>query len=230
MRKADIKKIRDDFKTAIDHVATSIEDVNKTGMPTRTKKLVAEASFLTAVVLWDSFVSELILGLVNRDSSTFVAHMQLDLRSHAEKKFGISMASALKLDLPRHIPATQVRQLIDQKDWNVSFKNAKDMVSRAKEWLHPAYAAHFAALSPTDRAIIDACRAIRNVSAHRSGGAGTALDAALAHVNLPSALSRSTNTVRDVGKYLTATPSKGDLARVATLLADLKRMASILQP
>ena len=101
MRKADTKKIRDDFKTAIDHVTTSIEDVSNTGMPTRTKKLVVEASFLTAVVLWDSFVSELILGLVNRDSSTFVAHMQKDLRGHAEKKFGRSMASALKLDMLR---------------------------------------------------------------------------------------------------------------------------------
>jgi hypothetical protein len=230
MRKADTKKLREDFKTAIDRVATSIDDVSKTAVPTGTKKLVAESSFLTAVVLWDSFVSELILGLVNRDSSTFTAREQQQVRDHAEKKFGKSMAASLKLDLPKHIPAGQVRSLIDQKDWNVSFASASDMVSRAKEWLHPAYAAHFVALSPADRATIDACRAIRNYSAHRSGGAGTRLDTALAHKDLAASLSRSTNTVRDVGKYLTATPSKGGRPRVETLLADLKRMASTLQP
>lgn len=230
MRKADTKKIREDFKTAIDHVATSIDDVSKTGVSTSTKKLVAESSFLTAVVLWDSFVSELIIGLVNRDSSKFTAHAQQQLRDHAEKKFGATMASSLKLDLPQHIPAGQVRSLIDQKDWNVSFASASDMVSRSQEWLHPAYAAHFSTLSPGDRATLDACRAIRNYSAHRSGGAGKKLDTVLAHGALPAALRRSTNTVRDVGKYLIATPLGGGQPRVAMLLAALKRMASTLQP
>jgi hypothetical protein len=230
MRKADTKRTRDEFKTAIDHVATSIDDVAKTGVPTSTKKLVAESSFLAAVVLWDSFISELILGLVNRDSATFTTTAQTQVRAHAEKKFGKTMAGSLKLDLPKHIPAGRVRALIDQKDWNVSFASASEMVSRAQEWLHPTYATHFASLSPTDRATIDACRAIRNYSAHRSGGAGTTLDAALAHAALPAALRRSTNTVRDIGKYLTATPPGGGQARVATLLADLKRLATVLQP
>jgi len=34
--------------------------------------------------------------------------------------------------------------------------------------LHPTYAAHFTSLAPTDLSTLDACRAIRNYSAHRS--------------------------------------------------------------
>jgi hypothetical protein len=230
MRKADTTRIRKDFKTAIDHVATAIDEVSKTGVPTRTKKLVAESSFLAAVVLWESFVSELILGLVNRDSATFTATVQKQMREHAEKKFGKSMAASLTLALPKHLKAAQVRALIDQKDLNVSFASAADMVSRSQEWLHPTYAAYFAALLPADLAIIDACRAIRNYSAHRSRGAGTKLNTALADKSLPATLKLKTKTKRDVGKYLTAIPSKGKLPRVATLLAALQRLASAIQP
>ena len=127
MKKTDAKKIRDEFQAAIDHVATSIDKVSKAGVPASSVKLVASSSFLAAVVLWDSFVTDLLVALVNRDSSQFSIYAQRRLQQQnanfAQLRDILRFHYSIKYLIDEHMSVDTVSKSLDFSD-RTSFTNA----------------------------------------------------------------------------------------------------------
>lgn len=230
MRKMDPKGVRGDFDDAVADVGQALGDVVAANVTQKTRKLVAESSFLSAAVLWEGFVSDIFVAYVNRDFSAYSRHAQAQLKQHAESKWGADVVRSVDLDLKSHIKADRVRQLLDNRGFNVTFKSSDDMVARASDWLAARYANRFGALAASDKASIDASSAIRNYLAHRSKSSKARMDTALVDQHLPQHLKRGAHKIHDVGSFLIATPVGAATRRVDLYLDALRAAASTICP
>jgi len=230
MRKLDPEGIRTDFDSALDDVKSATDAVLAAKVNRTTKKLITESAMLTAAVLWEGFLSDLFIAYINRDTSAYAMFAEAAVRQHAQEKFGTDVVKSVSLQLELHLSADQVRQLLDSKGYNLTFKTASFLVHRAGEWLAKPYKQYFTALTPAQRASIDASSAIRNFLAHRSRSSKGEMAKALVVADLPRNLGRGTNDVHDIGAFLLSTPVRAKTTRFALYVTNLKALAAGLCP
>lgn len=233
MRKANPESVRDDFLSAIDDIRSTFDQVEASTVATSGKKLVAEHSLLAAAILWEGFVSDLIVAYINRDSSGLAAHVAsktTQTSSDDVAKRAVSLGHT-SLKLKPHLTTAEVRALLDSRGFNITFKSTDDLKQKAGQWLATAHSAYFTGLSAAECSSIEAWHAIRNFLAHRSSSAKQRMQTALADADLPVALARgATNKVNDVGSFLRAMPVGLAAARMPAYLDQMRATAQRLCP
>jgi hypothetical protein len=231
MRKLTPAAVRADFADAVKAVRDSFDEVAQSGVSQATKKLVAEQALLAAAVLWEGFLSDLVVAFVNRKPTKFVAHIeaQVSITSKdplAKRALHILAPKAVKA----HLNVEEVRGILDDKERNLTFDEVAKMKETAGKLLEPTDAAGFLALEAADEAAVAASNALRNFLAHRSASSRTTLQDALASASLQADLRRGPNKVYDVGAYLLATPPAGAPVRLHRYLAMIDALAAKVCP
>jgi hypothetical protein len=233
MRKANPESVRDDFLSAIDDICSTFEQVEASTLATSGKKLVAEHSLLAAAILWEGFVSDLIVAYINRDSSGLAAHVAsktTHTSSDEVAKRAVSLGQT-SLKLKPHLTTAEVRELLDSRGFNITFKSTDDLKEKAGQWLANAHSANFTGVTAAECSSIEAWQAIRNFLAHRSSSAKLRMQKALADPDLPVALARGAkNDVNDVGSFLRAVPVGQSAARMLAYLHQIRVTAQRLCP
>lgn len=236
MRKQDPASIRQDLEAALRDVITATDEVLKgtreNGRPflKATTKLTAESALLRAAILWEGFVSDIVVAYVNRDSSGYAEFVRQRLLAEAQGRYGADLVSAVTVAFPSHLKVARVRKLLDDKGYNVTFKSSDDLIGQTQKWLATADSQKFSALTAAQRASLDACQALRNFLAHRSPSSKKRMANALAKGDLPQGLGRGANSVHDVGAFLLATPVGIDHRRLHLYLEAVRGCAATVCP
>lgn len=236
MRKQNPADIRSDFEKALDDVTATANEVlgatlaNGATFSRKTTKMTAESSLLTAAILWEGFVSDLMVAYVNGDSSGYAAYAEQQLLKQAQSKYGADIVQSVSVTMTTHIKVVRVRELLDDKGYNVTFKSVRELVDAAQNWLTQADAQKFTALSQGQRATLDAAHALRNFLAHRSKASKERMATALAYGALPAGLGRGTNDIHDVGSFLVSTPVGHQQLRLNLYLDAIKACAATVCP
>lgn len=229
MRKVDPAGVCDDFIEALDEIAQAYVDLGSpSAISDKNRTLLAEQVILSATVLWEGFVADLLVAYVNRDSTQFVQELEKRIRQSVEGKYGTEAADHVSVAFPEHLKKDVVERLVDHRDYNLTFTSAKKMAEWAQQHLATAHAQKFIGLSDGDSAAIDAWRSIRNFLAHRSKSAKKTMNDALNTVNLPAALARGQYAIHAAGAFLKATPIGGNQPRLLCYLNEMKAVAGKL--
>lgn len=208
MRKTNPVDVRADFAAGLSDVTASYATVQAALTSDKDKTLLVEHTFLAAAVLWEGFISDLIIAYINRDPSRFARHLKDALVTGLTPKQNLIYANYGSLKVPPHIRKADVVSLIDPSGNNVTFSNFADLGGAAARWLSTANAGRIMGRTAAQKATVDAIIAIRNHIAHRSDRSLKAMNGALRAGALHgTGIRRGVNSVRHVGSYLKATPA-----------------------
>lgn len=130
--------------------------------------------------------------------------------------------------MPVHLRRDDVRSLVDQRDFNLTFSSTEEMLQRASEYLPPGTATKFRSLTEMDLAAIDAWQALRNFLAHRSRSSSDRMNHALENPHLDIRLRRGKHRIYSVGSFLSSIPSGTTRWRVLEYLDAMESVASRL--
>lgn len=174
VNKTDPNDIVDDF---VAQSASALADWNRIEVaiqqePLAVRRRGAADAFMALAVAWESFMSQWLVGAVNRDASQAVASLDQKLREHAEGKLRVPAGHvAATLVTKGHLSMAEVRRLLDPKDYNVVIRDRSELRDFATEWLAGPYRAHALAVTPFQFTPVLLTRLIRNALAHRSSAA-----------------------------------------------------------
>ena len=230
MRKADVQGVLRELKNELGPIRNFIKAADAlpdTAFPAEAKKLGAEMALLAASAHWESFLTELITARCNRDSSVIGSNA----RTRIKKALAREQVDHLEsfIEVPKNLTVEEVRGLLDPAGKNVSFESANHLVDRVKEVLAQKDAQRFAALAPSDRASIDAWRAVRNHAAHRSGMSLQRMNTVLRGSGLAPELKRTNGEIRSAGHYLWCRPPVPKAGRrIEFMLTEMERVAGLI--
>ncbi len=194
------------------------------------RSTLAEQTFLNAATAFEGFLSDVFIAFLNRDSSQYQDHMFNRLKSSVKEKYGEWHSLRLSYAKVKHIGAADVKELLDPTGWNLTFKSAEVLKTKASEWLETSVAKNFTALTKHDERVIDATKAVRDFIAHRSESAKKRMNDTLKCVDKrPSnrKLGRGTHQIHNVGSFLKK--EFKDSARVEFYIGRLRAIADKLR-
>lgn len=204
MRTLDPSIIRTDYITAVTDVRTTCLAVLGSGLTYEGKKLVTEYSFLAAGVLLEGFISDLFTAYINKDASQFKTELLKGMSIETNEQYAKAAKTFAEVSITKHLSQSEIRQILDPKEYNITFFTAAHMTAAAGRWLHPQYATHFNALTLSQAAILESAKDIRNFLAHRSTSARNKMQLSMADANLPPALQKGAHRILDVGSFLSS--------------------------
>ena len=217
MNKIDTARIKADFATTLAAKRSWLDRVSARLARTTTEltdlNLLCENYLTSVYVDFECLLSDLFHGYINNDSRTYMSFVKSQIKTSVAAKYSQWHSNHLAFDPPKHIDAPRLRTLLDPTNWNITFKDVVSLQNRANEWLASPYAKRFAALSPSDVALIDAAHALRNCIAHNSESSRKIMNAKIKAIATGPRCPNKTlaivgNSVNTVGKYLRAgTPS-----------------------
>ena len=191
--------------------------------------LLNEHVFLTAAISFESVISDLYFSYINKDSTLFIANKEQAIKKSIEESHGSWYANKISIPHLKHISAGDLYPLLDPRGFNITFKNARQMVSQAKKNLHPSFVCKYTAITPNQRKIIDVIKAVRNYIAHRSDSAFEVMTKALSSLSngQSSSLGRcSSKRVRSIGAYLKTKTGTG--MRTEVYLTAMKDIVNVI--
>lgn len=168
----------------------------------------AEDGFFRVAASLEELLTIWMVRSLSRDAS----NMRTRKQAHAEKRLELEFQRWLEKELafndiegrvgtlgeitltlkPAAIPdrptLAQSSQLPRTTDDTLKFASAQDYVDIAMTTLGSKFTRRVQRLKSSDRAMLDATRALRNAIAHASAGAVTRMNVALHHADLPAAL------------------------------------------
>ncbi|MBL8578696.1 MAG: hypothetical protein JNK47_15850 [Mesorhizobium sp.] len=229
MRKSNPDDVRADFAAGLADVVAFYNAADAVVTGDKNKTLLVEHTFLAAAVLWESFVSDLLIAYVNRDASRFTVHLRAALETDLGPKQREIYTRYATLAIPQHIRKADVVSLIDANGNNITFSNFAALEDAAGRWLAPAHAGRITGRSNLEKATVNAAISIRNHIAHRSQRSLAAMNAALANgVFHNTGRGRGPNEVRHVGSFLKAVPVGMQDSRITLYLNAVGGIAAAL--
>lgn len=229
MRKSNPDDVRNDFAAGLADVIAFYNAANTVLPGDKNKTLLVEHTFLAAAVLWESFLSDLLIAYINRNAGRFAVHLKDALETELSPKQREIYSRYTTLAIPQHITKSDVVALIDANGNNITFSNFPAIEAAAAKWLVAAHAARVAGRSNLDKATINAAIAIRNHIAHRSQRSLTAMNVALAAgVFHNTGRGRGPNAVRHVGSFLKAIPAGRQEPRITIYLNAMGAIAAAM--
>ena len=233
MKKLSPSKIRDAFNTEADDLlgfySRTLTGFRGLNSEKSDSSLLSEQVFLFAAISFESVLSELFFAYVNIDASAFVAAKEQKIKDIVANEFGIWYSSKMALPALKHIKADELRPLLDPRGYNITFRNAKNMVAQARKNLILSHSTKYRALTPHQRKLIDTTRCLRNYIAHRSESGFNSMTSALASLSggpFDPLSRRETAKVNKVGAYLKA--MSGGSSRVDQFLRAMKDIVTLL--
>lgn len=209
MRKADHKATCHRFALQVHDLAVFHEDTAARLPPLASNaqwhNALTETVFHRVYVLFEIFISDVLIDFINKDSRVFLGHFSQTIGQSIESKYGVKHRTRITYHSEKHLSIREIEALADKEGRNIPFSEARGIIQRAHLWLAPQFAAKFDSI-PTDRLlVVDAAKAIRNSIAHGSISAHAEANSALRA--LPSSgacahLRRTNNDVKTLGPYL----------------------------
>ncbi len=211
MRKVDPADVRtafvdevSDLMTYLGRTRRALEgDVHEKGDISR----LASTTFLALFVTFERFLSDLFLAYLNRDFSQYQADLENRLMVSVGERFGAWAQQRTRFNTLEHVGVNDLEGIVDPSGWNLTFRNAEMLRSKARQWLAPPYANRIDGLSDHDDRLVDTAHAIRDFIAHQSPGAKNRMNALLLTVAQGANnqyLNRGVHEVHRVGTYLKA--------------------------
>ena len=230
MRTINPSSIKTDFIGAIADVRTTRAATATRSIPAKSRNLISEYSFLSAAILLEGYVSDLFIAYINCDGTQFTAHLTSKMTIETKDEHAKRALAIAAIKLNKHVTATEIEQIIDDKGYNVTFPETGKMMGAANLWLASVYAIRFTSLSAPQKASLEAIRGMRNFLAHRSKSSKDKMQAVLAETNLGIDLRRGAHEIRDVGSFLESKPTPLSKARIELYLDEIVAIAGIFCP
>lgn len=190
------------------------------------ESLLADQFAFTTTVLWEVFLSDVLMAYVSEDPSTFLVDLNVRLRDSVTAKFGATASKHVKLQPPATISAQRIPEWLDPKDFNISFPSAAKLSTKANSLL-PGPAAKRFTLSGEDAHLFDFSVALRNYLAHRSSASRKLLSASVTSLKGANALLNA--PIPTVSVYLKTAVTGGD-TRAVLIARRLHALAGVLVP
>lgn len=230
MRKTDPDDVRNDFAAGLADVVSFYETAFAAITGDKDRTLLVEHTFLAAAVLWEGYVSDLLVAYINRDTTRFRQHLKDALEAGMSTKQKTIYTNYVSLSVPVHIKKGDIVELVDAGGNNITFSHFGELVEAANRWLVPASANRITGRTASQKASVNAWIAIRNHIAHRSERSGKAMNAALAKGELHgTGLGRvGPNAVKHVGSFLKSTPVGKQSPRIKLYLDGMGAIAALV--
>lgn len=229
MRKINPDSIRADFNTEIIKLSNFYILVINNLSQENDKALLAENIMISAAVLWESFINDIFIAYINRDSSQFIVHLENAYKDKNTQKQKEISSRFVRLNFPKHITVNDISSLLDSSGNNITFPNYKEIIKGANTYLAALNAEKISTLQMKRQAIVDLWISIRNHIAHRSKKSQDAMNKAMSAGALhDTGLKRGKNLIKDVGVYLKSKPQGHSLSRVELILNSMREISAIL--
>lgn len=229
MRKINPEDVRRDFDSSLADLVAFYMTVKSALTLDKDQSFLAENTVLTAATLWESFVNDLFVAYINRDSSRFAVHLKNAFEADRTSKQMQIANRFVSLSFPQHMPVKMVTSLLDDAGNNVTFSSYAAMRKGAKTYLSVANARRIEGLTARQGATINLWIALRNHIAHRSARSLKAMNDALKVGPLHgSGLRRDIRDVHHVGGYLKAKGAHNLPPRLEIILGSMRTIAAAL--
>lgn len=222
--KAVVFKFHKRLDEAVRHHSELLHAVHNHKRQASLESLLVEQFAFTTTVLWEVFLSDLLMAYVSEDPSTFLADLKSRLHESVKGKFGTMAAKHVALTPPASIQPHRISEWLDPKDWNISVPSAAKLSVRANQLLSAPAAKRFT-LSAEDAALFDFTIALRNYLAHRSKGAKNILKDAVQ--GLTGANAPLNALVTKMNAYLKMQVASGD-TRAVLIARRLQALSGVL--
>lgn len=201
------------------------------------QRRVSEDTLMTVAQVWETFISDWLVGAVTRDASRFKYRLEDDANksydSTASTKEWKHFAD-FSVNVPKHPNVSAVRKSLDAKGQNISVKSKEGADKFAGRNLSNDYSKLLGAITEEDWLLLDLVRACRNAIAHRSPMSSSALNAALKAVaksaNADDAQLGNKASVGDIGTYLKSKKGSGQGRRGDYLITRVEEIGCRLKP
>ncbi|WP_054889865.1 hypothetical protein [Pseudomonas sp. NBRC 111129] len=232
MRTADPQNIKNDFLAGLQEIQEvfAAVDAPGVGILVAQKYLVAEYTFLGASILLEGFISDLFVAYINKEPDVFVQALTASMELSSTDEFGKRAIQFTSTEIKSHLTLDKIREILDPKEYNVTFPYEAEMKKRAGMWLSVKHRGYFNSMQKPDYALIDSTKSVRNYLAHRSTSAKKAMQIALADPNLPVEFRRKKNNIEKVGYFLHSSHRLNAISRLSFYLDSLKAIAEKLCP
>lgn len=234
MRKIRPNDVIDDFRSQatdlLEYFGRLTTTLKNTTHELSDRSTLSEQTFLNAATAFEGFLSDIFIAFMNRGSSQFQNDLFNRIKSSVKEKYGEWHSLRLSYAKVKHIGASEVKELLDPTGWNVTFKSAEVLKTKATEWLETTVAAKFKALTKHDERVIDSTKAVRDFIAHRSDSAKKRMNEELGDVDKgpPNRnLGRGAHKVHKAGSFLKA--EFGGSTRVELYVERLREIAEKLR-
>ena len=234
MRKVKPADVKSSFNTLVtekkSYFLRQVSSIKGTEHEMKDLSLLSEMMIHSLYVEFECFVSDLVLAYINRDPSAYQHDLFTRAKESVRSKFDDWTTNRLIPKTEKHIKIDEIEQLIDPKNFNVTFKDVATLKSNANRWICPAHLAGIAAISAADARLIDTTHSIRDFIAHRSVHSKTNMNSMLRSVdagnNCPNTGLGSTQAIHNIGSFLKA--SVGNQRRVVRYADRLLSIAPTL--
>ncbi len=163
--------------------------------------MLVEQFVLNAAVLWEVFLSDLLLAYLVASPTRFLKSLRLRVLQSIEQRFGPRTERLVSIDTPRSLSLSSAAGLADPKNYNLTVNSSEHLKKRANEMLAAQYAKHFT-LPIEDSQFLDFVVALRNFLGHRSPASLERLKKATGSLDGKNAALNA--KVSNIGTYLKA--------------------------
>jgi len=84
------------------------------------RTFLVENSLLAAAVLWEGFISDLLVAYINRDSTRFAVHLEDALKQGLTGKQATILANYGRISIPAHLKKSEIVDLVDGNGNNIT--------------------------------------------------------------------------------------------------------------
>ncbi|WP_347968617.1 HEPN domain-containing protein [Mesorhizobium sp. CC13] len=219
--------VRSDFDTSLGEVQSFYTTVKAALTGDKDETLLVRN--VTAATLWESFVNDLFIAYINRDTTQFQVHLENAFKADRTPKQDLIAQHFVTLSLTKHMTVDLITDLIDSDGNNITFFNYDAMRKGAAKYLVAAHRNGINGLTGAQKSTLNLWIALRNHIAHGSQRSYDAMNAALAHDGLHNTgLQRGVRKVTYVGSYLKAKPTPNSKPRIELILDQMKAIAALL--
>jgi hypothetical protein len=226
MRKMNPVDVKTDFENGLLALGKFYAVTNAVLPLDSQRTFLAENSLMAAAVLWEGFISDLLVAYINRASTRFATHLQDALKTGLTDKQIKILTNYGRLSIPSHLQKAEIQELVDGNGSNITFSNFAALIDQTKSWLVPLDAGRFSSRTAREKAVVNALIAVRNQLAHRSERSHRAMNEALNIGALHlTGLKRGQKKVNSVGTYLKTIVLKQPKTRFEIFLTELQTVA-----
>lgn len=229
MRKINPADVRADFASGLADLLNFYRATRALISSDRDRSVLAESALMGIAVLWEGFVSDLLIAYINRDSAKFAVHLKNALEAPMSSKQKNIYSKYALLTVPTHISRADIVSFLDEYGNNITFRNFAELKSQAKLWLTTANVTQINTRTTAQASVVNALIAIRNHLAHRSNRSLDAMNDALNVGALHgTGLRRGVNRVQHIGGYLKANVPGGNASRLEAIFRQIGAIAAAL--
>lgn len=137
-----------------------------------------------SVLLWETFLNDLILAYIEMEPSRALASIENDVKQIVNTKYGERIKRAIKISLPRNPKRDTIIKLLDPKGWNITSNDADKLYATATKYISSKFAKNFA-FDTDDSEFYNYLVALRNFLSHNSTGSKSKLKNSIASISTP---------------------------------------------